>query len=225
MCENLTIHLIIIGAGWHGKEIFSYVRDLQNRGHHIILHGFVDEYKPKGPWGETKVIGNFSDLITFAESYSNDRLFYITATGDNKIRKNFVNRIEELGLNNIAPWKLQHWYAYVGDDVYIGDGTCLAPGVVVTTHVNIGKHCILNVKTSVSHDCEIGDFVNLNPGVTICGNVKIGEGCYIGAGATIIDKITIGEWSIIGAGAVVIDDIPPYVTAVGVPAKIIKYHK
>jgi len=34
--------------------------------------------------------------------------------------------------------------------------------------------------------------------------------------------ITIGAWATIGAGGVVIQDIPPYVTAVGVPAKVIK---
>jgi len=52
----------------------------------------------------------------------------------------------------------------------------------------------------------------------------IGEGCYIGMGANVIQGITIGPWSTIGAGAVVICDIPPHVTAVGVPARVIKIH-
>ena len=43
-----------------------------------------------------------------------------------------------------------------------------------------------------------------------------------GTGAAIIQGITIGEWTIIGAGAVVVDDIPANVTAVGIPAKVIK---
>jgi len=81
------------------------------------------------------------------------------------------------------------------------------------------------VNTSVSHDCVIGDFVNINPGAVVCGNVNVGEGCYIGAGATIIDKVSIGDWSTIGAGAVVIHDIPPYVTAVGVPARVIQENR
>ena len=53
----------------------------------------------------------------------------------------------------------------------------------------------------------------------------INNGCDIGTKATIIPGITIGEWSIIGAGAVVVRDIPPHCTAVGVPAKPIKFHK
>jgi acetyltransferase EpsM len=41
----------------------------------------------------------------------------------------------------------------------------------------------------------------------------------------LIEKVKVGEWSIIGAGAVVVQDIPPRVTAVGVPARIIKHHE
>src|SRR5436853_318582 len=83
----------------------------------------------------------------------------------------------------------------VGSDVEIGEGTCLAPGVIVTTRTTIGRHCILNIHSSVSHDCVFDDYVNINPGATVCGNVCIGEGSYIGAGATIKDKVSIGEWS------------------------------
>ena len=35
-------------------------------------------------------------------------------------------------------------------------------------------------------------------------------------------QLKIGSWSIIGSGSVIIRDIPPNVTVVGVPAKIIK---
>jgi acetyltransferase EpsM len=35
--------------------------------------------------------------------------------------------------------------------------------------------------------------------------------------------VTVGEWTIVGAGAVVIADLPADVTAVGVPARIIRH--
>ena len=44
----------------------------------------------------------------------------------------------------------------------------------------------------------------------------------IGCGAKILGDITIGKNSKIGANAVVLKDIPDNVTAVGVPAKVIK---
>ena len=48
---------------------------------------------------------------------------------------------------------------------------------------------------------------------------------YIGTGAKIINQIEIGEYTIVGAGAVVSKSLPNKCTAVGIPAKPIKYHE
>lgn len=222
MSGDSGYRVVIIGAGGHGIELHAYIRDLVAQGEPIHLVGFVDEHKSRGPLGTTEILGDFDDLASFLNQHPHAVFHYITAVGDNWIRQQFVQKVERLNVYNLVPWTLRHPDAFVGYDVDIGAGTCLAPGSIVTTRVRIGRHCILNVNASVSHDCVIGDFVNINPGAVVCGNVNIGEGCYIGAGATIIDKVSIGEWTVIGAGAVVIDDLPPYVTAVGMPAQVIK---
>jgi len=41
---------------------------------------------------------------------------------------------------------------------------------------------------------------------------------------SVIQRVKIGRNVIIGAGAAVIDDLPDNVTAVGVPAKVLKQH-
>jgi serine O-acetyltransferase len=51
---------------------------------------------------------------------------------------------------------------------------------------------------------------------------KIGNRVYIGAGAKIIGKVSVGDDSRIGANAVVMKDVPPFCTAVGVPARVIE---
>ncbi len=50
---------------------------------------------------------------------------------------------------------------------------------------------------------------------------KVRRGVLIGAGAKILGNIEIGKYSKIGAGSVVLFSVPPYATAVGVPARII----
>lgn len=48
---------------------------------------------------------------------------------------------------------------------------------------------------------------------------------YVGTGAKIINQLEIGEYTIVVAGAVVSKTLPAHCTAVGVPAKPIKFHE
>jgi sugar O-acyltransferase (sialic acid O-acetyltransferase NeuD family) len=207
--------LVIIGAGRHGAELAAYALDM-----HLPLAGAFDDGRPPGPWHVTRVIGRVEELSSFCQQH--DAVSYIIAFGDNGDRRRVARRIEALGVPNLTAATVLHASAWTGACVSIGEGTLLAPNSLVTTRVTIGKHCILNVKASVSHDCIVGDFCNINPGATVAGDVRLSDGCYIGAGATVIDKVTIGAWTIVGAGAVVTQDLPDGVTAVGVPARVIK---
>jgi sugar O-acyltransferase (sialic acid O-acetyltransferase NeuD family) len=213
---NLSAELYVIGAGGHAREIEAYLRDMTRRGWTGTLKGFLDDNLAPGRHGNLEVLGPVSNASLVAGSA------YITALGDNAVRCGVVRRIGEISGNAAEAWTLIHPDAWIGENVEIGEGTCIAPAVVITASVRIGRHSILNVRASVSHDCSIGDFVNINPGATVCGWVNIGEGAFIGAGATIKDRVSIGAGAIIGAGAVVISDIPAGATAVGVPARVIK---
>ena len=213
--------VIIIGAGRHGRELYSYLQHIED----VEFIGFVDELKPKGKLEDTSILGNINDLKYYLVNHEDDTFRYITAIGDINLRRRVVNRIDHLHLPNICPYTLLHPTAFVGRDVEIGEGTCLAPGAIATTHVRIGKHCIVNTNVSVSHDCVVGDYTNLNPSVTLCGDVCIGNECFIGAGATIIDKVTLGNRVVVGAGATVIKNVQDNVTVAGVPAKLIKVGK
>lgn len=216
------MRLLIVGSGGHGSELQSYVEDLRKSGHKIELIGYLDDARPTGEWNGSRVLGTLESAGSLAEQHVGASLEFITAVGNNKLRRELVARLTSVA--TLQAFTLIHPTSSIGRNVVMGPGTCLAPGSIVTTNARVGSHCILNVNVSVSHDAVIGDFVNLNPGVVIAGNVQVGEGAYIGAGATLIDRVKVGDWAVIGAGAVVIDDIPPHTTAVGVPARVIKHH-
>jgi acetyltransferase EpsM len=218
---NAEAELYVIGAGGHGRELHAYIQDLRNAGWKGNLRGYLDDGLIPGQHGRLNVLGPINAL---AGSRRNEfPACYITALGQNPLRREMVERLTAIYSEaDFFPWSLVHPLASVGEDVETGAGTCIAPGAVVTANVTIGRHCILNVRASISHDCALGDFVNVNPAATVCGWVAIGDGAYIGAGAVVKDRVSIGAWSTIGAGAVVIHDIPPNVTAVGVPARVIK---
>ena len=95
----------------------------------------------------------------------------------------------------------------------IGKGT-------VCGHRGIGV--VINKNAIIGENCLIRPHVVIGGGGKKPGAPKIGDNVIIGAGAKNIGGVTVGDGAVIGANAVVIHDIPSGVTAVGVPAKIIK---
>lgn len=143
----------------------------------------------------------------------------IIAIGNNLVRHN----ISKKALN--AKWQtIIHPNTIIAEDVEIGEGSVIMAGVIIQPGTKIGKHCIVNTGACIDHDCNIGDFVHIAPNCGIAGGVSIGEGALIGIGSSVVQYISIGVWTIIGAGSSVVNDIPSNCTAVGVPAKPIKYN-
>lgn len=212
--------VVIIGAGGHAREVLDILLTCRANGHEIEPLGFIDE----NPDNHGRVLDGFPVLGDFRwfEGVDRNEVEVICAVGTPQVCRKLVRKAQDLGLrfaNAISP------QAYISPHARIGQGVMIFPNVIVNTGAIIGDHVILNVAVTVSHDTVVGDFCNINPGVHLAGNVTVGEGCYIGMGANVIQGITIGPWSIIGAGAAVVGDIPPHVTAVGVPARVIKVHE
>jgi serine O-acetyltransferase len=106
-------------------------------------------------------------------------------------------------------------------------------GVEIHPAARIGKNFIIDHGTGVviGETTEIGENVLIYHGVTLGGT---GNDCHvkrhpsicdevmIAAGAKILGNIQIGYKAKIGANAVVLKDVPPYATAVGMPARIIQ---
>lgn len=99
-------------------------------------------------------------------------------------------------------------------ETQIGEGTFFtyhALGVVVNGRTIIGQNCKIRQNVTIGAN---GD-----------GAPVIGDNVQIGAGAVLIGNIHIGNNVIIGANAFVNTDLPENCTAVGLPAKAIKFHK
>ena len=78
---------------------------------------------------------------------------------------------------------------------------------------------------TVGYDIVIKDYVAFIPSVNISSEVTICEGVHVGTGAKIINQLEIGKYAIVGSGAVVSKTLPANCTAVGVPARVIKYRE
>lgn len=116
--------------------------------------------------------------------------------------------------------RLINYWARVLTGADIHPGATMGKGVFIdhATGVVIGETAI------------IGNDVSIFQGVTLGGvstakekrHPTIMDNVVIGAHATVLGDITIGENVKIGAGSVVVKDVPPNVTVVGIPGKVVQ---
>ncbi len=207
--------VIIIGAGGFGREVEMLISQINTRQLTWDLLGFLDESLEAGTAiGSTKVIGGIDSAKDYSEAY------FVLALGNPKSKRNVAQRLGPKA--KFAT--LIHPNVLIGDRVSIGDGSIICAGCLITVDISLGKHTLLNLACTVGHDTIIGDYSSFMPGVNISGEVVIKAGVYVGTGAKIINQLEIGEDTIVGSGAVVSKSLPPYCTAVGIPAKPIKFH-
>lgn len=206
----MTPPLYVIGAGGHGKVVISTLLECG-----ITVDGILDDDSNK--IGEAilgaPVTGTINSFIAKKETAR-----VIFGIGENKTRKEITQRLSDAPVQWITA---VHPKAWVHRSVAIGKGTVIFAGAVIQPDTSLGEHCIVNTGALIDHDCIIADYCHIAPGCRITGGVKVGEGAFLGAGTTVIPGKTIGAWSIAGAGSTIITDLPPGVTAVGTPAKIL----
>lgn len=107
-------------------------------------------------------------------------------------------------------------------------------GIEIHPGAKIGRRFFMDhgMGIVIGETTEIGDDVLLYQGVVLGGTTlkkgkrhpTIGKQVVIGTGATVLGDISVGDGARIGSGSVVIKEIPPGVTVVGVPGRIIEDH-
>ena len=159
--------------------------------------------------------------MEWLEKNISNNIYAVCAIGNTKNKFNLIKKLEPY---NIDFPNLIHPNVATNDYIELGCGNIICWGSFLSVNIKIGNHISINPGCGIGHDTVIKDYSTIYWDVTLSGNVTINEGCEIGSKAAVIPQKSVGRWSIIGAGAVVVNDIPENCTAVGVPAKPIKYH-
>lgn len=204
-----SIH--IIGAGGHAKVVIELIESLGLR----VAGIYDDRYNTQPHFtllgysltGDISALPDQSDILA------------IIAIGNNQVRQRLDHQFTQL------QWAtLIHPFSWVAPSASLGQGTVVMAGAVIQAQASLGRHVIANTGCGIDHDCLLHDYVHIAPGSRLAGAVQIGFGGFFGVSASAIPATSIGEWSVVGAGAVVTQSLPPHITAIGIPAKVIKQH-
>lgn len=112
-------------------------------------------------------------------------------------------------------------HIHLGDNTYINGGVLAASP---SAHIRIGSNCMLSygvhLRTDMHRHARVD--VPMREQGHEERDIVIGNDVWIGYGAQIMSGVTIGDGTIVGAGAIVTKDIPSFVVAAGIPARVVK---
>jgi serine O-acetyltransferase len=157
----------------------------------VDLNRWAEVYHLKAPLNLISRISLFTHLMTWLPEYRN--VFYLRSGLPGKLLSIFCRPLSSLYLGRT--------HIEAGLFILHGDSTFV-------TAERIGKNCWINQHVVIGHSNET-DYPTIGDNVTIF------------AGAKILGKVTVGDNATIGANSVVIQNVPPNVTVMGVPARII----
>ena len=210
--------LYIVGVGGFGREVAWLVERINAVKPVWDLKGFIDDDKSiHGTWKDGYPVVGDSEYLQKLPG----EVWAVCAIGASKTRKKVIEKLSQSP--NIKFATVIDPSVICSGRVDIGCGTIICAGTIITVDISIGNHVIINLDCTIGHDDRICDYVTLYPSVNVSGNVNLGECVEIGTGTQIIQGKNVGKESIVGAGAVVVRDIPEKCTAVGCPAKPIKF--
>ena len=211
--------IIIVGAGGLGKDVQWLLERINEIEETWNILGYVDDGIEAGSLvDDLPILGTVDYLLQYEET-----LAVVIAVASAKVRRRIIEKLEQndklVFPNVIDP------SAVLSKRIKMGKGIIILAGNILSVDIQLGDFCIFNADCTIGHDVVMESYVTVYPSANVSGCVKICHETEIGTGCHIIQGIKIGSNTIVGAGAVVIRELPSCCTAVGNPAKPIKFHQ
>ncbi|MBI2859809.1 MAG: serine O-acetyltransferase [Chloroflexi bacterium] len=141
--------------------------------------------------------------------------------------------LHALWAHRIARFLWRHRWLFVAR--WISETARFFTGIEIHPGATIGRRLFIDhgMGVVIGETAEIGDDVLMYQGVVLGGTAlekakrhpTIGNNVVIGSAAILLGPITVGDGARVGANSVVVRSVPPGVTVVGVPGRVVEDRK
>lgn len=209
-------HLIIIGAGAFGRELYWHIQDSIGYGTEFDIKGYiVDNFDSVSE----ETLNLQSHLLSSIDDYViEDDDVFICAIGSVDGRESTVERISEKGGEF---YSVIHKTSLIHGTVKIGKGVFVGPYTVIGDNVTLSDHVMLNTHSSIGHDAVLGKYTCVMSYVDITGYCQIGKKVFLASGCRMTPATKIGDGAYVGIGSIVLRRVKSGVKVFGNPAKIV----
>ena len=209
-------HLIIVGAGGMGRDIYWSAKTCIGYGEEFDIKGFIDDdlssqegYKDYPP-----LLGTIDDYVIEEDDVFN------CSMGNVQTKARICEKLKSRGAEF---YTLINKTAVVHECTTLGDGCYIGEFALVGTEATIGENCLIQAYSIIGHDCIIGDYVRIDTHSVIIGGVEIRSRATVHTAAVVSHKVIVGEDATVAACSFVIRKVKPGVTVMGNPAKTLKF--
>lgn len=206
--------VVILGAAFFAREVYSMVRDCIEDGAEWNFKGFIDD--------RPNLLDDFpheGEMLGGVDAYRpSTGDIVIPALGNPAIRRRYVGLLQAKG---VRFGTLIHPSACVGSNVEIGVGCVITQGAILSAGLRLGLFVNVGALTILSHGNVVGDYSQFAGHCAVAGEVTIGASVECGCSVSIVPRITVGDHAQLCAGSVVLRDVRPYEKVLGNPARVI----
>jgi sugar O-acyltransferase (sialic acid O-acetyltransferase NeuD family) len=210
--------LVVLGAGGFAREVLDLVAAVNASRKRYEVIGLVAADDPDPELLREHGQRLLGDDVVLAAIVAR----YVIAIGAPDVRRRLDRMATAHGLEAVT---LVHPDATVGATVRLGPGAVVAAGARLADNVTVGRHTHINLNATVGHDCVLGDYVTVNPLAAVSGACVLAHDVTVGTGAAIVQQRHVGAGSIVAAGAALLHELEPGMTAIGNPARPLRWHR
>ena len=209
-------HLIIIGAGGMGRDIYWSAKGCIGYGEEFDVKGFIDDDLTSQDGYE-----GYPPLLGTIDSYQieKDDVFNCSM-GNVQTKARICEKLKARGANF---YTLVNKTAVVHENTVLGDGCYVGEFALIGTEATIGEGCLIQAYSIIGHDCRIGDYVRIDTHSIIIGGVEINSRATVHTAAVVSHKVVVGEDATVAACSFVIRKVKNRTTVAGNPAKLLEY--